>query len=134
MSYHELSVTERAIIQIGRAQSLSMREIASLIARSPSTISRELRRNSVACDSYSAHSAQQNMQVRRKPCRPKRKLLPGSERFELVTYMLRKRLSPEQIAGKLRNRLFLAFKMPTSAARRSIPRSMPCRLVSCARS
>ena len=103
MSYHELSVTERAIIQIGRAQSLSMREIASLIARSPSTISRELRRNSVACDSYSAHSAQQNMQVRRKPCRPKRKLLPGSERFELVTYMLRKRLSPEQIAGKLRN-------------------------------
>ena len=32
-----------------------------------------------------------------------RKLLPGSERFELVAHMLRKRLSPEQIAGKLRS-------------------------------
>ena len=32
-----------------------------------------------------------------------RKLLPGSERFELVANMLRERLSPEQIAGKLRS-------------------------------
>src|SRR3546814_16693249 len=32
-----------------------------------------------------------------------RKLLPGSERFELVTHMLRERLSPEQIAGTLRS-------------------------------
>jgi IS30 family transposase len=30
-------------------------------------------------------------------------LLPGTERFELVTHMLRERLSPEQIAGKLRS-------------------------------
>lgn len=29
-----------------------------------------------------------------------RKLLPGSERFELVVHMLREHLSPEQIAGK----------------------------------
>ena len=36
-------------------------------------------------------------------CRPKRKLLPGGERFELVAHMLRERLSPEQIAGKLRS-------------------------------
>lgn len=47
--------------------------------------------------------AQQQMQARRQRCRPKRKLLPGSERFELVTHMLRERLSPEQIAGKLRS-------------------------------
>ncbi|CAM5472973.1 hypothetical protein SSTU70S_02464 [Stutzerimonas stutzeri] len=32
-----------------------------------------------------------------------RKLLPGSQRFELVAHMLRERLSPEQIAGKLRS-------------------------------
>ena len=29
-----------------------------------------------------------------------RKLLPGSERFELVAHMLRERLSPDQIARK----------------------------------
>src|SRR5690606_24680917 len=35
-------------------------------------------------------------------CRPKRELLPGEELFDLAVYMLRKRYSPEQIAGKLR--------------------------------
>ena len=103
MSYHELSVEERAAIQIGHVQGLSQRRIARLIERSPSTISRELRRNREGCGRYSARAAQQQMQARRQTCRPMRKLLPGSERFELVAYMLRERLSPEQIAGKLRS-------------------------------
>ncbi|WP_347505302.1 IS30 family transposase [Pseudomonas anguilliseptica] len=103
MSYSELSVEERATIQIGHAQGFSLRKIAHLINRSPSTISRELRRNREVCGRYSARAAQQQMRARRQVCRPKRKLLPGSERFELVTHMLRERLSPEQIAGKLRS-------------------------------
>ncbi len=45
MFYSELSVEERATIQIGHAQELSQRKIARLINRPPSTISRELRRN-----------------------------------------------------------------------------------------
>jgi IS30 family transposase len=103
MSYSELSVEERATIQIGHVQGLSQRRIARLTERSPSTISRELRRNREGCGRYSAPATQQQMQSRRQTCRPMRKLLPGSERFELVAHMLRKRLSPEQIAGKLRN-------------------------------
>ena len=103
MSYTELSVEERATIQISHAQGFSLRRIACLINRSPSTISRELRRNRDACGGYSARVAQQQMQARRQVCRPMRKLLPGSERFELVVHMLRERLSPEQIAGKLRS-------------------------------
>ena len=103
MSYTELSVEERATIQIGRAQGFSLRKIACLITRSPSTISRELRRNRDARGGYSARVAQQQIQTRRQVCRPMRKLLPGSERFELVAHMLRERLSPEQIAGKLRS-------------------------------
>ncbi|POA72506.1 IS30 family transposase [Pseudomonas sp. DP16D-R1] len=101
MSYHELSVEERAAILIGHVQGLSQRRIARLIERSPSIISRELRRNREVCGSYSARAAQQQMQARRQTCRPMRKLLPGSERFELVAHMLRERLSPEQIAGKV---------------------------------
>ena len=103
MSYTELSVEERATIQIGHAQGFSLRRIARLINRSPSTISRELRRNRDVCGSYSARAAQEQMKARRQVCRPSRKLLPGSERFELVVHMLRERLSPEQIAGKLRH-------------------------------
>ena len=103
MSYSELSVEERATIQIGHSQGLSLRRIASLIDRSPSTISRELRRNRDASGQYTARVAQQRMQARRQVCRPARKLLPGTERFDLVIHMLRERLSPEQIAGKLRH-------------------------------
>ena len=103
MSYHELIVEECATIQIGHAQGFSLRRIAYLINRSPSTISRELRRNRDACGGYSARVAQQQMQARRRICRPMRKLLPGSERFDWVAHMLRDRLSPEQIAGRLRS-------------------------------
>ena len=103
MSYSELSVEERAIIQLSQAQGFSLRGIARLIDRSPSTISRELKRNRGSSGAYSARCAQQQMNIRRQVCRPKRKLVPGSERFELVAHMLRKRLSPEQIAGKLRS-------------------------------
>jgi IS30 family transposase len=105
-----------------------------LINRSPSTISRELRRNRDACGGYSARVAQQQMQARRQVCRPMQKLLPGSERFELVAHMLRERLSPEQIAGKLRSMNIPSLEMPTSVARRSTTRSMPCQSVSCVRS
>jgi transposase, IS30 family len=103
MTYHELSIEERVTLQLGRAQGLSLRKIAGLINRSPSTLSRETRRNRAPGGSYSACSAQQQMQARRQVCRPQRKLPQGSERFELVVHMLRERLSPEQIAGKLRS-------------------------------
>ena len=52
MSYSELSVEERATIQLGQVQGFSLRGIARLINRSPSIISRELRRNRDACGGY----------------------------------------------------------------------------------
>ena len=102
MSYTELSVEERATIQVGQYQDLSQREIARLLGRSPSTISRELRRNRSLNGRYVAHVAQAHTRERRKVCRPARKLVLGNERFELVLHLLRERFSPEQIAGKLR--------------------------------
>lgn len=102
MSYTELSVEERATIQVGQYQGLSQREIARMLGRSPSTISRELRRNRSLNGRYVAHVAQAHTRERRKVCRPARKLVLGNERFELVLHLLRERFSPEQIAGKLR--------------------------------
>ncbi len=102
MSYTELSVEERATIQVGQYQDLSQREIARMLGRSPSTISRELRRNQSLNGGYVAHVAQAHTRERRKVCRPVRKLVLGNERFELVLHLLRERFSPEQIAGKLR--------------------------------
>ena len=110
MSYHELSVAERATIQIGLLNKFSQRRIARLLNRSPSTISREIRRNRTAHGHYVTHEAQQSMSARRQACRRHRKLVPGNQLFELVAYLLRKRFSPEQIAGKLRSMEFLQFE------------------------
>lgn len=52
MPYSELSVEERATIHIGHSQGLSLRKIAHLINRSPSNISREVRRNRGVRGSY----------------------------------------------------------------------------------
>lgn len=102
MSYSELSIEERATIQVGQYQNLSQREIARMLGRSPSTISRECRRNRSLNGGYVAHIAQAQTRERRKVCRPARKLMVGGERLELVIHLLRDRFSPEQIAGKLR--------------------------------
>lgn len=102
MSYNELSIEERATIQVGHYQNLSQREIARMLGRSPSTISRECRRNRSLNGGYVAHIAQAQTRERRKVCRPARKLMEGGERLELVIHLLRDRFSPEQIAGKLR--------------------------------
>ena len=103
MSYSELSITDRATIQVCLSQGLSLRAIARCLSRSPSTISREIRRNSETNNDYRAERAQTSRLKRRRFCRPKRKLAIGSERFRLVEYLLRRYLSPEQIAGKLRH-------------------------------
>lgn len=101
MSYTELSIEERATIQVGHCKNLCQREIARLLGRSPSTISRELRRNE-RITGYSAHEAQIFTRRRRVVCRPVKKLTMGNERFEQVIHLLRERFSPDQIAGKLR--------------------------------
>ncbi len=103
MSYTELSIEERATIQVSRAQGMSIRQVARILERSPSTVCRELQRTDVTGSPYCARLAQQQRQTRRALCRPRRKLLPGSERFELVVHLLRQRLSPEQSAGKLKS-------------------------------
>lgn len=55
MSYHELSVEERSDIQVSLLRGMSQRAIARMLNRSPSTISREIRRNS---DARGAHTTQ----------------------------------------------------------------------------
>lgn len=67
MSYTELSIEERAAIQVGKYKELSQREIARMLGRSPSTISRELRRNGLGTG-YSAYEAQTLLVQRKVHC------------------------------------------------------------------
>jgi len=98
-----LSFAEREEIALARARGETMRAIARRLGRSPSTISRELRRNADRDGGYratTAHAMSYERASRPKPA----KLATNLRLRELVQDDLRRRFSPEQIAGRLRRR------------------------------
>ena len=99
MSYNHLSITERELIAIYRAEGKSICQIARLLGRNKSTVSRELARNK---SEYLPSKAHARYKRRRKKCRP-HKLLENSELFALVRKLfLDRHWSPEQIANRLK--------------------------------
>lgn len=95
-----LSLCERESISRGLASGQSMRAIAIMLGRSPSTICREVKRNGGA-RRYRAVSAEKLAWKRAK--RPKSLLLADNfELKELVTSKLSENWSPEQISGWLK--------------------------------
>lgn len=97
-----LSLVEREQIRDLARAGLSIRRIAAEMGRSPSTISRELRRNTVSeRKGYMPHTAHRlSVERRRRPRCPK--LLSNDELFAYVQEKLNKRWSPEQISHRLR--------------------------------
>jgi IS30 family transposase len=96
----QLSLAEREEISRGLAAGVSCRSIATSLGRAPSTISREIDRNS-GPGRYRAVTA--DGAAWRASTRPKvPKLVAHPELAELVAKRLKKRWSPQQIAGWLR--------------------------------
>ncbi len=96
-----LTLAQREEIALGRARGDSIRRIAALIGRSPSTVSRELRRNADGLGRYratTAHGLAYQRASRPKPA----KLLTNSVLGAKVEADLAKKYSPEQIAGRLK--------------------------------
>ena len=99
MSYKHLSIVEREKLLIHLTQGLSLCQIAKLLGRNKSTISRELARNS---GDYLPSKAQARYKRRRKKCRP-HKLLENPELFAPIKKLfLDCHRSPEQIAARLK--------------------------------
>ena len=96
-SYKQLQPEDRMTIASLKQQNYSIRQIASMLQRSASTVSRELSRNS-ELGTYASVSAQQSCRQRRCQSRPARKLHPQSVLFGMVRTLLCSRWSPEQIA------------------------------------
>ena len=98
-----LSREDRALIQVGLAQGMSMRKIAGLAGVAPSTVSREIARGRLTYRSqwrYDAGIAHQAAFERR--ARPKTRKLDGNpELRSAVTGQLNQRFSPQQTAGRL---------------------------------
>jgi len=114
-SYRQLSLDERVQLQVGIGNGLGMRAMARELARSVSTISRELQRNGCrnpvpigrrgrprVAAAYSAATADQRACRLTHTPRVERRLLPGTEMWELMVDHLRGGLSPEQIGHTLK--------------------------------
>ena len=97
-----LTLAEREDISRGIASDSSIREIARLLKRSASTVSREVARHE-GRSAYRAHDADRQAWV--SALRPKRCLLAGNRRLrDMVASKLILDWSPEQISGWLKTR------------------------------
>ena len=115
-TYTHLSLEERALLQVWLEHDLSLRAIARKLRRAPSTITRELSRNTspppvasptaapgrprIACG---YRCAQAHRRAQRLACKPRvaRKMVNGNALWERVLESLRGGLSPEQASGIL---------------------------------
>jgi transposase, IS30 family len=118
ISSRYLSEDERVRIGDLRRQGLGVRAIADRLGRSPSTISRELRRNvEQSGDQYRPFTAQRLAARRRRRQRPG-KLVADARLRAFVAARLRLRWSPEQICAALRR----AF--PDDRGRQVVPETI----------
>jgi len=99
--HKKLSPVERDQIALMRGRGESIRNIATVIGRSPSTISDELKRNSLNNGDYVAIHAQGRANERKAKGR-KRHPLKNEAVYAYVIEKLREGWSPEQIAGRLK--------------------------------
>ena len=92
MSYKHLSIEERLCIAYSLKENKSIREIAKMLGRSPSSISREIKRNSKN-GIYNPAIAEKLSKERSKNCGSKGKLT--LELKEEISKRLKKHHSPE---------------------------------------
>ena len=99
MNYKHLSIEERSCIRKYYVDGLSYREIARLIGRNVSTVSREIRRNCTHMydiPTYYPHTAQKKYLLRRSYCH--RGMFWNEEVIAYIEEKLKATWSPEQIA------------------------------------
>ena len=100
-SYQHLQPEERLAIASLRLQDVSIRAMARMLGRSPSTVSRELTRNS-SLARYASVPAQALCAARRRAGRGPAKLCTQGVRWRIVLTLLDWKWSPQQISGTLR--------------------------------
>lgn len=100
--YKQLSPEERATIMLMTRDAKGVREIGRFLNRSPGTISREMDRKFGGGIEYDASLAGAQASFLRTKPRKGLKLVVDGALFGVVVDHLKKKWSPEQIAGKLK--------------------------------
>ncbi|WP_233210608.1 helix-turn-helix domain-containing protein [Latilactobacillus fuchuensis] len=100
MSYYHLTINERKSILEFKANGDSIRKIALKLRRSPSTISRELKRCNKHCSPSTAHK---NYLNKRRNCHKPRLLDQNLILCDRIVALIQeKHWSPEQISNRLK--------------------------------
>lgn len=99
--YFHLTTQERAVVMTMRDDQCSVRTIAKRLGRSPSSISREIRRNA-GLGAYDANLAHLQSAARRVMPRRVPKMESGSVLFQVVRHYLNRLWSPQQISNILK--------------------------------
>ena len=98
MSYTHFTLEERTFLYLSKKEGLSIRKISELMGRSPSSISRELRRNVGKKGYRPAHA--HFVAQKRKHFSKITAICPGSIEYEYVCSKLKLYWPPEAIAGR----------------------------------
>ncbi len=101
MKYRQITLEERYTLTVLRREGYTMAAIARLVGRHRSTISREIRRNGKRSDGYYRPQLA-DWYARGRRSRSRRNQRFSKADLRRVKKLLRKRWSPEQIAGYLR--------------------------------
>lgn len=108
MPYKHFTLEERKYLQKLLSEGKSFREIAAILERSPSTISREVKRNSAKYRPHKksdnkywySHWRAQNLYIRRRREHQRRALKPDTQEWDYVIEKLKLFWSPEQIVNR----------------------------------
>lgn len=108
LSYTHFTLEERKYLQQLLSEGKSFRKIAAILERSPSSVSREVRRNKAAYKPrhkpdnpyWYNHWRAQNLYIRRRRAQKREAIRPGSVEWEFIISGLRNYWSPETISGR----------------------------------
>lgn len=103
MKTTKLSIEEREKVLYYLSQNNSYRQIGQLLNRSHTTISREIKRNSIEGE-YSPSRAENRTKRRFSNCGRRKKIDTSPELFEEVFNRIFQKWSPEQISGYLKDK------------------------------
>ncbi len=108
LSYTHFTLEERKYLQQLLSEGYSMRKIAEILERSPSSISREIKRNRAKYHPHKKidnpywynHWRAQNLYIRRRRDRQVRALKAGTKAWTFIVEGLQRFWSPEAICGR----------------------------------
>lgn len=128
MSYTHFTLNERKYLQKLLSEGMSMRKIAAILERSPSSVSREINRNKAKYKPKTKsdnkywynHWRAQNLYIRRRRTLSRYVLQPDTAEWDFIISGLKRFWSPEEVCGRWHKQFPDAHRLSVSTIYRYI--------------